>query len=191
MDRHVEVVSVERVYDGFLKVDQATVRYERPDGTQSEPTKRASLERGDSVGVLLQERSTGRLLFVRQFRYPTLRHGEPWLLEIVAGAIDPGETPEQAATREIEEEVGFRVERLEPLAEMYGSPGGLSEKIYIYFAEFEEEKRASEGGGLEGEDVERVDLSLEEALKMLDAGEIRDAKSQIALLRLRDRLNRA
>ncbi len=108
--KQVQVLDRKRVFDGFLKVDEATVSYEKLDGSMSKPVKRQSLERGDSVAVLLLDRSTQELILVRQFRYPMLRHGEPWLLEMVAGMIDESETPEIAARREVFEEV-----RAEPL----------------------------------------------------------------------------
>jgi ADP-ribose pyrophosphatase len=115
-----------------------------------------------------------------------LRHGEPWLVEIVAGVIDEGEAPEQSARREIEEEVGYRVRELRPLGELYNSPGGLSEKITLFYAEVSEGDRTGDGGGVDdGEDIEEIRVSEAEAYAMLDRGELRDAKTQVALLRYR------
>lgn len=176
--RGTRVDGVRRVFDGFFGVDEATVAYEKPDGTWSKPAKRLSVERGDSAAVLILDTERDTVSMVRQFRYSTLRHGEPWLLEIVAGKIDEGETAEEAARREAQEEVGMRLDTLEGVAEIYGSPGGLSEKISIFCAKG---ARDGEGGGLEGEDVEMVELPLEEALAMASRGEIRDAKTLIAL----------
>lgn len=172
------VDGVRRVYDGFFGVDEATVAYEKADGTWSEPTKRLSVERGDSAAVLVLDTKRDTLILVRQFRYPILRHGEPWLLEIVAGKIDEGETAEAAARREAEEEIGMRLDALEKVAEIYGSPGGLSEKLSIFCAKG---TRDSDGGGLEGEDVETVELPVAEAFAMVERGEIRDAKTLVAL----------
>ncbi len=172
------IQGVERVFDGFFDVDEATVAYEKKDGTWSDPSKRLSVERGDAAAILVHDPEEDALIFVRQFRYPTLRHGEPWLLEIVAGAIDEGEDAETAARRELQEEIGVKVERLERVAEMYGSPGGMSERITIFFAEG---SYGGGGGGLEGEDLEIVAIPAVEAIAMLDRGEIHDGKSQIAL----------
>lgn len=178
--RGTRVDRVERVYNGFFGVDEATVAYEKADGTWSEPTKRLSVERGDSAAVLVFDTERDTVILVRQFRYPTLRHGEPWLLEIVAGKIDEGETAEAAARREAEEEIGMRLDALEEVAEIYGSPGGLSEKLSIFCARG---TRVGRGGGLEdeGEDVETVELPVQEALAMAHRGEIRDAKTLVAL----------
>lgn len=177
--RETRVESVRRVYEGFFSVDEATVTYEKQDGSWSKPSKRLSVERGDSAAVLIHNVEKDTLVFVRQYRYPTDRHGEPWLLEIVAGSIDEGETAEQAARREAEEEVGIKPDRLEKVAEMYPSPGGMSEKISIFYAEG---RPTGGGGGLEGEDVELVEIPREEAIAMVRRGEIRDGKSLVALL---------
>jgi nudix-type nucleoside diphosphatase (YffH/AdpP family) len=176
--RETRIDDVRRVFDGHFKVDEATVAYEKADGGWSEPARRLSVERGDAAAVLVHDPARDVLVFVRQFRYPTRRHGEPWLLEIVAGGIDAGEDAETAARREAEEEIGVRLERLEKVAEMYGSPGGMSERVSIFFAEG---TYAGGGGGLEGEDVEAVELPAAEAVAALDRGEIHDAKTQIAL----------
>ncbi|RYG21175.1 NUDIX domain-containing protein [bacterium] len=177
--RETRVEDVRRVYEGFFSVDEATVTYEKADGTWSKPSKRLSVERGDAAAVLIHDLEKDTLIFVRQYRYPTARHGEPWPLEIVAGSLDEGETPEEAARRESEEEVGIKPDRLEKIAEMYSSPGGLSEKISIFYAEG---RHTGGGGGLEGEDVDLVEIPREEALAMVRRGEIRDGKSLVALL---------
>jgi ADP-ribose pyrophosphatase len=119
-----------------------------------------------------------------------IRHGEPWLLEIAAGMIDPGENPEQAAIREVEEEVGYRPQILRSLGSMVGSPGGLSERVWLFFAEISEAERTGEGGGLEDENIEMVWLSPDEAYRRLDAYEFQDAKTQLTLLRVRLDQNR-
>ncbi len=183
--RRVEVQEVERVLDARFAVDRATVRYERPDGSLSDPTDRLCVERGDAAAVLVHDRGAGELLLVRQFRYATLRHGEPFLVEVVAGSIDPGESPEEAARREALEETGYRVRDLRLAAQFYSSPGGLSEKLYIYYGEVGAEDQASAGGGEEGEDVEIVRLSVEDALRKVDEGEIKDGKTLVALLWMR------
>ena len=169
---------MKRVFDGHFKVDEATVAYERADGTWSEPVKRLSVERGDAAAVLIHDEAKDVLVLVRQFRYPTLRHEEPFLLEIVAGSIDDGEDAEKAARREAEEEVGMSLSAVEKVAEMYGSPGGLSEKITIFYARG---TRTGTGGGTPGEDVETVEIAREEAFARVRRGEIRDGKTLIAL----------
>jgi nudix-type nucleoside diphosphatase (YffH/AdpP family) len=180
--REVREVARERRFDGFLSVDEVELRVEGDDKTQ----KRQIVERGDAVGVLLYAPDRRQFLVVRQLRAATLRHGEPWLVEIVAGAIDAGEGPEEAAVREVEEEVGYRPRELRALGALYPSPGGLSERIWTFYAEISDADRTGEGGGIEDEQVEAVWLDVQEAYRQLDAGELRDAKTQIALLKMRD-----
>lgn len=184
-----DVREVERrsLFSGFLRVDEVSVQV----GDQA-PVTRQVIERGDASAVLIYRTDRQTFLLVRQLRVPTVRHGEPFLTEIVAGIIDPGETPEQAARREVEEEVGFRPTRLEFVAPMFGSPGGLSEKVWIYVAHVDAAHRVSEGGGIEDEELEMVELPYEEAYRQLDAGAFSDAKTQIALHIFRSRaLHRA
>lgn len=178
--REYRIDEVKRVFDGHFKVDEATVAYQKPNGEWSEPTNRLSVERGDAVAVLIHDPARDTLVFVRQFRYPTVRHGEPFLLEIVAGNVDEGETPETAVAREAKEETGIEIQNVRRVAQMYGSPGGMSERIDVYLAEGRYTPGA--GGGLEGEDVEIVELPVAEAMSRLKRGEIRDGKTQLALL---------
>jgi ADP-ribose pyrophosphatase len=117
----------------------------------------------------------GRVALVRQYRHPA--GGE--LLEIPAGRIEAGETPEQTAERELEQEIGVRAARLEKLTEFYSTPGFCQEKLYVYLAT----------GLTPGEQqldhdevIEIVHLPLAEALRMAREGEIEDAKTMIALL---------
>ena len=176
-----EIQREEDVFKGFFRVVRADLRYERPDGTMSEVVDRLSVERGDAAAILVQERSSKKLVLVRQFRYPTVRHGEPFPLEVVAGAMDEGESPEEAARRETREELGYEIAQLAKICEFYASPGGLSEKIHVFFAEVDASGRMNSAGGLEGEDVEIVQLTPDEAKNLLEQGEIRDVKALVAL----------
>jgi ADP-ribose pyrophosphatase len=179
--RRFEIEKVQRVYDGFFAVDEATVAFEKGDGTMSGPSSRLSVERGDAAAVIVFNRSRGKFLFVRQFRYPMVRHEEAWLLEAVAGKVDEGESPDQAAVREVMEEIGFQVKHLEALGAMYGSPGGMSECIYLFFAQVSDEDRTGQGGGIEDEDVDLVEIDGQEVWRMVDAYEIRDGKTLLGL----------
>ena len=92
---------------------------------------------------------------MRQFRYSTYEKGPGWLLETVAGVIEPVEAPEAVARRELLEEAGYRVGELESVGCFYLTPGGSSERIYLFFAEVENVDRVTDGGGVdaEGEDM--------------------------------------
>jgi ADP-ribose pyrophosphatase len=182
-----EVLEKRRVFQGFQSIDEVKVEFLEADGTPSHTISRLVVDRGDAVGVLVYVRDAGDLVFVRQFRAPMVGHGEPWLTEIVAGMIDAGESPEAAARREVEEEIGYRAVELQPLAEMYSSPGGMSEKLFLYFAGVSATEKVGDGGGVdEHEDVELVSMPVSDAYAALRRGDLRDAKTQIAMLRAAD-----
>ncbi|MCL6430475.1 MAG: NUDIX domain-containing protein [Anaerolineae bacterium] len=183
--RRVEVLEKRRVYEGFMSLDRAVVRYERFDGTMSEPVERLILERGDAVGILLYDPRRDQVALVEQFRYPAYVAGEPaWLLEIVAGTVRAGEDPEVVARSEVREEAGYEIEHLTHLVTCFLTPGGSSERVHIYAATLSLDQRAAPGGGVasEGEDVRLRLLGREKALELVRRGTIRDAKTIVALL---------
>ena len=188
--KRVEILSKRRMLDDFLKVDEAILRHELLDGQMSPPLRRLSLERGDGAAVLLYKPCTRCVVLVRQFRYPTCEHGPGWLLELVAGMVDDGESPEETMRREILEETGYVAEELYHISTFYLSPGGSSERIFLYYGEVNDQARQQQGGGLEEEheEIEVVEMSVERAWKELDAGEIADAKTLVALMWLRRRM---
>ncbi|MBP9805248.1 MAG: NUDIX hydrolase [Candidatus Accumulibacter sp.] len=178
-----EVHGRRRLLDDFFKVDEAEVSFERADGSMTPPARRLVFERGDSVAAVVVHRESHSLLFTEQFRFPTLGKGSGWLLEVIAGMIDSGETPEAALRREIEEELGFAVARLEPISTFFVSPGGSSERIWLYYAEVTDSGRLSAGGGVaaEQEEIRIVRLSPDAAQAALREGRLPDAKTIIGL----------
>jgi ADP-ribose pyrophosphatase len=181
--KKVEVHGRRRLLDDFFQIDELTLSHELLDGRMSRPLRRLVLERGDAVAILLFRPADQRVVLVRQFRAPL----KGWMLEVVAGILDPREEPAAAARREILEETGYQVEELEQIAAFYTTPGGSSEHIHLYFAQVSEAQRLAPGGGCaaEDEDIEVVELGLEEVWALLDAGRIEDAKTLIALMWLR------
>jgi ADP-ribose pyrophosphatase len=116
------------------------------------------------------------VLLIRQYRYAT--GGSLW--EVPAGKLDPGESPESCARRELEEEAGCRAGRLEPLGPMWASPGFTDEKIHLYAAfDLSEVPQRLEAD--EVIELERMPFS--RALELVWSGELTDAKSQLALLK--------
>lgn len=152
-----------------VKVDQVRL----PDGRQS--TREVVVHRFGGSCVLA-ENSEGQIAFVRQFRYP---YGKV-LLEIPAGKLDPGETPEQCAVRELEEETGLRAKKWISLGEMYPSVGYLNETIHLFAArELEQSAQKLD----EGEFLQLEWLDFSKAMEMVMEGKIPDAKTQLALLK--------
>ena len=190
--------SEEYRYSEQFRVVKAHLKFQRSDGQMSEPLTRISFERGDSVGVLLYDREEDTVILVRQFRYPVYagfdareRSGagaaKAWLLEIVAGVHEPGHGAREVARKELMEEAGYRVRgELEPIASIYPSPGGSSERIHLFLGYVDGDSCVGAGGGIadEGEDTRVVALRLQEAMDQVASGQIQDAKTVVALQHL-------
>jgi len=182
MTRKVKIISEVREYDDFFKVDRAILQYEKVDGEMSPTIERLNFNRGDAVAVLLYDRKKDSVLLVNQFRYPAyVNDGPGWLLEIAAGMIDEGRDAISVAKAELHEEMGYEVDDLKFICRFYLSPGGSSEKIWLYFADCH--RKVSSGGGKdsENEDIEVIEVPFMQALEMIRAEEICDAKTIVAL----------
>ena len=108
------------------------------------------------------------------------------LIEACAGLLD-NDNPENCIKRETEEETGYKISKVEKVFEAYISPGSVTEILYFFIAEYSNEMKINDGGGLEeeGENIEVLELSFDEALTMIDTGEIKDAKTMMLLQHLR------
>ena len=182
MTKKVKIISETREYDDFFKVDKAILQYEKFDGEMSPTIERLNFNRGDAVAVLLYNGDKDSVLLVNQFRYPAyVNDGPGWLVEIVAGMIDEGRDAISVAKAELLEETGYEVDDLKFICRFYLSPGGSSEKIWLYFADCH--RTVSSGGGKdsENEDIEVMEIPFMQALEMIRTGEICDAKTIVAL----------
>lgn len=188
--RRVIVERKRRLLDDFFKVDEAYLSFERFDGRMSPRVRRLSFERGDAVAGVLVDRGADCVVLGEQFRYPTHDKGPGWILEAVAGMIERDESPEETLRREVQEELGYTLERVEPLCTFYLSPGGSSERVFLYYGEVSRSSRIGDGGGVaaEHEDIRVVELPLRELDDALRAGRILDAKTLVGLLWLRQRV---
>jgi nudix-type nucleoside diphosphatase (YffH/AdpP family) len=187
MQVHIKEVQEDYNYKNFFKILRAQVQYEKFDGTMSQEVERLVFERGNSVGVLLYDAEQDTVLLTKQFRYPAYIHNGPgWLIEIVAGIQNKGREAIAVAHSELIEELGYKVEHLQLLCKFYLSPGGSSEQMFLYLAYLHHAERVSKGGGVaaEHEDIQLFRVPLSRALKMIQLGEIRDAKTIIALQQL-------
>lgn len=176
-------------------VQEAHLRHEQFDGTMSAELVRLNLDRGDSVAAIVHDPERDLLYLTEQFRYPTIATSSGWLLELPAGIVDAGETPQESLEREVLEETGFKVTDLQLVSTFFASPGGSSERILLHYARVDDSVRVSDGGGSgrEGEDIRVVSMSVAEALTALDEQRIQDAKTIIGLqwLALRQAARRA
>ncbi len=190
--RKVEIIEKKRVFDHFFKIDEALLRYERYDGTMSKALTRLNFERGNLVAAIVMNRDTETVYLTEQFKYPASTKADGWVVEVVAGMIDEGETPEQAIRREILEEIGFEAASAEPIGEFFVSPGGTSERIFLFGVTVTQAHRRGAGGGLaaEGEDIRVLEWPVGEFLGKLQQGQLHDAKTIVAAYWLKDSIAR-
>lgn len=181
----VKILDSKQCYGGFIALHQFSVQFPLFRGGMSEPVLREVASRPPAVAVLLYDPDHQNVVMIEQFRPGALSTAKsPWLLEIVAGVIDPTDTPEQAAIREVFEETGLAVSSLIPMGHFLPSPAILSEKVFLYCAIVQAPNRGSGGVyGLasESEDIKVHVFSLEEALEHLAAGHIISAPAWISL----------
>ncbi len=182
-DLTYEILEQETAYAGFFRLLRYRLRHRLFNGDWSPVLVRELFERGHAAAVLPYDPVTDRVLMIEQFRIGALAApGGPWLLEIVAGIIDPGEIPEEVVRRETVEETGCRLQRVVPICEYHVSPGGTSERISLFCGQVD----TSQAGGVhgkaeEGEDIRVVVMSAADALAKLHAGQITSAAPLIAL----------
>lgn len=141
-------------------------------------------DRRHAAAILLHNIERDTVTLVRQLRIAAHLSGEyPYLLEAPAGFIDDGETALQAALREAEEETGYKIAKATPAFAAFMSPGSVTEKLHGFYAAVTDADRITAGGGLhnEQEDLEVVELAFVEAMEMVEAGEIIDAKTIMLL----------
>ncbi len=179
----VQILSKKRIFDHFFKIDEVRLQYVTYRGQLSAPVTRLIFERGDAAAAVVHLRDNDSLFFTEQLRAPTLEKGPGWMLEIPAGMVDSGESPEQTIIREVAEEIGYRVRSPRLISTFYLSPGGSSERIFLYYCLVTGLDRVSAGGGLasEGEDIKTVSLPRAQVLAELESGRFNDAKTLIGL----------
>ena len=182
-----EILDDRLVYEGFFRIRSLRLSHSRFQGGEPLEIRRELLERGHAAAVLPYDAVRDRVILVEQFRVGALEseHG-PWLMEVVAGMIAPGERAEDVVRREALEEAGCQLGELEHLYEYHATPGGASERVSLFVGQAD-----SEGiGGIhgledEGEDIRVHVLDAEEAFARMDDGLMDNAMTLIALLWLR------
>lgn len=179
-----KVVEKKNSFNGFFKIDTYSVQHELFSGGESEVFTRELFERGDAAAVLPYDPITDEVILVEQFRIGALRSkNSPWQIELIAGVLDKeGENPENVVLREAIEEANCSLENPKKICEYFCSPGGTSEKIYLYCAKVD----ATKQGGIfglkeENEDIKVHVIKLNDAMKMIEDGVIETAMTIIAL----------
>jgi nudix-type nucleoside diphosphatase (YffH/AdpP family) len=181
-DEPIRIRSVEVLSDDWAILKKFTFDYRRRDGSL-ETQVRQTYDRGHGAVILPYDPRRGTVLLVRQFRLPAYVSGHPEpLIEACAGLLDQDD-PETCIRREAEEELGYRLKATEQVFHVFMSPGSVTERLMFFTARYSPEDRVGRGGGdaHEGEDIEVLELALDEALAMIDRGEIIDGKTIMLL----------
>ena len=191
----VDVMAHRHPYTKFFTVEELAIRHRQFDGSTSDVQERAVFRVADAVTVLPYDPVRDRILLIEQIRLGAYVHGDahPWLLEPVAGMIDAGETPEQAARRETVEEAGLSLGDLHPVGRYYPSPGGIAQVLisYVGIADLPDDITGVGGHEAEGEDILSHLVDWDTACAMLEGGDMANAPLIVSfqwLVMNRDRL---
>ncbi|MBP2198632.1 GDP-mannose pyrophosphatase NudK [Pantoea cypripedii] len=144
--------------------------------------KREVYDRGNGATILLYNREKNSVVLIRQFRIATYLNGNESgeLIEACAGLLDD-DTPEDCIRKEAIEETGYQVGKVEKLWQAYMSPGGVTEIVHFFAAEYSEAQRTNNGGGVEDEEIAVLELPFPEAMAMVKNGRICDGKTIMLL----------
>ncbi|MGF0519989.1 NUDIX domain-containing protein [Agrobacterium pusense] len=178
----IEILKDETLSKNWYHLRNITYNYTNSRG-ETKVIRREAYDRGNGATILLFDPRRQTVVLVRQFRMPAHVNGHPgWLLEAPAGLLD-GDNPAEAIRREVTEETGYVVRDVRFLFKSFMSPGSVTEIIHFFAAIVESSDRVEEGGGAahEDEDIEVVEIPLDEAMKMIETGEICDGKTIMLL----------
>jgi len=179
----VEIIARETRYKGFFSIIAYRFRHRLFNGEMSGEVVREVFERGHAAVLLPYDPKRDEVVLIEQIRIPALDSSDtPWLLEMVAGIIEEGETVEDVARREALEEANIVVKRCKPAVNYLASPGGTSERLSIMVGEVD----ATTAEGIHGLEAENEDIrvhvvSREQAYRWVEEGAIDNAASVIAL----------
>ena len=182
MEDRVRIKKVETLSDDWYVLKKTTFELQRRDGTWQQQS-RETYDRGNGATILLYNLERRTVVLTRQFRFPAFVNGHPGLLiETAAGLLDKA-SPEDRIKAEVEEETGYRVDHMRKVFEAFMSPGSVTEKLYFFVAEYDRGSRVADGGGnfVEGEDIEVLELSIEDAMSAIERGDIADGKTIMLL----------
>jgi len=184
---NIKILDTTILSDNWYVLRKITYEYIRKDGTVQVQTREA-YDRGNGATILLYNKTHKTVILTRQFRMPTFINGNKsgMLIEACAGLLDK-DNPEDCIRRETEEETGYQVRDVRKIFEAYMSPGSVTEYLYFFIAEYSENMKINEGGGVEHEEenIEVLELGIEKAMQMVDSGEIKDGKTIMLLQYIR------
>lgn len=169
-------------YDGHFKVTKFDLSHEKYNGETTPVLHRELVERNDAVAMVAYDPVTDEIVLVEQFRVGAISEEQPWLIEIVAGLIEPNESPEQVTIRESQEEIGCSPSELIKISNFYTSPGGITEWVHLYIGKISVQEIGQTGGlEEEGEDINVTVVPASDVPYMLSTGEVRSAIAIVGL----------
>jgi nudix-type nucleoside diphosphatase (YffH/AdpP family) len=187
MIKNINILNTEILSNNWYTLKKITYEYVKKDGTKQTQSREA-YDRGNGATILLYNQAQSTIILTRQFRLPTYINGNNsgLLIEACAGLLDK-DNPEDCIRRETEEETGYKVTDVRKIFEAYMSPGSVTEILYFFIAAYSKEMKVADGGGVahEEENIEVLELDFEKALKMMETGEIKDAKTIMLLQYIR------
>jgi nudix-type nucleoside diphosphatase (YffH/AdpP family) len=178
----IRILAVQTLSNDWYVLKKTSFELKRNDGTWQQQS-RETYDRGNGATILLYNLQRRTVVLTRQFRLPAYVNGHSgMLIEAAAGLLDKA-SPEVRIRAEVEEETGYRVSHVHKIFEAFMSPGSVTEKLYFFVAEYDSGTRATLGGGnhSEGEDIEVLEMTLEEAMAAIRSGEIQDGKTIMLL----------
>ena len=183
MNNKIRNIRTELLSDNWYTLNKITFEYLNDQGVW-ETQMRESYDRGNGAAILLYNPTKKTVILTKQFRMPTYLNGnnDGMSIEVCAGLLD-GDEPEKCVIKEAEEESGYRVTNVKKVLQSYMSPGAVTEIVYMFVAEYSDEMKVSDGGGLadEHENIEVLEVSFTKALKMVNDNEISDGKTIMLL----------
>ncbi|WP_162032893.1 GDP-mannose pyrophosphatase NudK [Chryseobacterium potabilaquae] len=187
LEKNITIEKTEILSDNWYTLKKVTFSLLKKNGVLDTQVREA-YDRGNGAAILLYNKTNQTVILTRQFRLPTYINGNStgMMIEACAGLLD-NDNPEDCIKRETEEETGYKISKVEKVFEAYMSPGSVTEIIHFFIAEYSPEMKVNDGGGLEyeGEDIEVLEVSYNDALAMIETGDVKDAKTIILLQYIR------
>lgn len=183
MPAPIKIINTEILSDNWYTLKKITYEQVKKDGTV-QIQNREAYDRGNGATILLYNKQQQTVILTRQFRLPSFINGNAsgMLIETCAGLLDK-DNPEDCIRRETEEETGYRITAVRKIFEAYMSPGSVTEILYFFVAEYASSMKMGEGGGIEHEqeNIEVLEFAFDDAVKMIETGEIKDGKTIMLL----------
>jgi GDP-mannose pyrophosphatase NudK len=180
----VKIISIETLSKVKYHLQKVTFELRLRNGSIQKQVREV-YEKGSGATILLYNRNARTVILTKQFRIPTFLNGlkDGLLIEACAGMLDEL-NPEECIKKEVEEETGYKINNVQKIFDAFMCPGAVTEILHYFIGEYSPDQKITEGGGLteEGEDIEVLEMSFDEAYTMIENGEMKDAKTIILLL---------